>query len=162
MSEVQAKLNEGFSKLKKGVEKGKQSIQIAQEISGLKNGIKEAQLEKSKIILELGQKTYQLLREKKLSQQELVVFMKSITELDKKIYGLSKDIELKKQNGKLQCDCGQELPAESQFCGACGKNVLELKVTYTSKCFNCEEPMPESAKFCGCCGAQMIEQVGGV
>jgi hypothetical protein len=47
-----------------------------------------------------------------------------------------------------RCACGAPLPAEAQFCAACGRSVGEA----ARQCPACGNPLAADAAFCGRCG----------
>ncbi len=47
-----------------------------------------------------------------------------------------------------RCACGAPLPAEAQFCAACGRSVGEA----ARPCPACGNPLAADAAFCGRCG----------
>ncbi|WP_263629630.1 zinc ribbon domain-containing protein [Bacillus tianshenii] len=158
-NDLQSKLGEGLSKVQGGIEQGKQKLQIAQEIGRLKKGMAESSLQKSKILLELGQVTYGKLRKGQFQDEELFGIAHSIIGLDKQMYTASKQIaELSKttQNG-VMCSCGTLNGVTDKFCGGCGAKIeqaAEVDLSTASSCGHCEEVVPAGANFCPCCGSR--------
>lgn len=159
---LQSKLGEGLSKIQGGLEQSKQKLQVTQEISKLKRSLNELSMEKSKVLLKLGQLTYHKLRSKELSDEELQSIAASIIQLDKEIYQLSKKITQlsKSDQDQLTCsNCGTQNGLNDKFCGGCGAKV-EVKPALNeangSDCMECGELVPDEAKYCPCCGMRKI------
>lgn len=157
----QSKLGDGLSKISGGIEQGKQKLAIAQEISKLNKILGESSLDKTKVLIELGQVTYRKLREGSLSDEELLSISQSITELDKKQFVTMKKInELNQQNHQSDngcTSCGTVNSAGDKFCGGCGSKLdVEVAVTVEKvPCTHCEEHVAVNATFCNCCGHKM-------
>lgn len=153
-----SKLGEGLSKIQGGFEQGKQKLQVVQEITKLKRSINELSVEKSKVLLRLGQLTYYKLRSGELADTELQELSSSIMALDRESYQISKKItELSNSNpDQLICNhCGTSNGLNDKFCGGCGKKIeikMDIDQTTASDCMACGQLVPDEANYCPCCG----------
>ncbi|ARK32568.1 zinc ribbon domain-containing protein [Halalkalibacter krulwichiae] len=158
----QSKLGEGLSKFQGGIEQGKQKLQVAQEVSRLKKEIQETSVRKSKILLELGLRTYQKIRTGEIDDEELVELTKNVYGFDQHLYASSRKVaELNKkeeESGSVCPSCETVNSADAKFCGGCGTKVERAAAVESvegTACVRCEETVPEEAQFCSCCGVKV-------
>ncbi|MEH7386558.1 zinc ribbon domain-containing protein [Bacillus sp. JJ1521] len=162
MSNLQSKLGEGLSKFQDGIEQGKQKLQVVQEISRLKKEINEASTKKSMVLLEVGQATYQKIRNGEITDPELVELTVKLVGFDHHIYQANKKVaELNSRSAdsnSIICSiCQTPNSVDAKFCGGCGAKVeVATKVVLSGEetCVICEEAMPVDANFCPCCGTK--------
>ena len=160
---LQSKLGEGLSKFQGGIEQGKLKLQTVQEVNKLKKDIHDTSIQKSKILLELGQKVYKKIRIGEIQDHELIELTSTLVEMDHRIYSTSKRVsELSSQNSQDQdiicpaCETANDL--DSKYCGGCGIKVekaIEIKPESTSGCMHCGEHITGDAKYCHCCGKKV-------
>nr|WP_246421621.1 zinc ribbon domain-containing protein [Texcoconibacillus texcoconensis] len=160
MADIQSKLGEGLSRFQGGVEKGKQRIQLTQEMSRLKRELAEATSEKSRLYVEMGMRAHQLVRDGGLFDQQVSDFADALLACDKSIYRIQRQIaELSDVESEgMTCECGASLQSGDKFCGECGAKVMVFSVQEEQAfvaCHQCEEQVAESANFCGCCGYKL-------
>lgn len=157
-NQLPSKLGEGLSKIQGGFEQGKQKLQVVQEVTKLKRSVNELSVEKSKVLISLGQLTYYKLRNGELVDKELQELSTSIMNLDRESYQISKKItELSTSNSdQLICNhCGTANGLNDKFCGGCGKKVelkMEIDISTASDCMACGQLVPDEANYCPCCG----------
>lgn len=157
-NQLPSKLGEGLSKIQGGFEQGKQKLQVVQELTKLKRSVNELSLEKSKVLLSLGQLTYHKLRSGDLVDKDLHELSTSIIGLDRESYQLSAKIaELSTSNpDQLICNhCGTANGLNDKFCGGCGNKVelkMEIDLSIASDCISCGQLVPDEANYCPCCG----------
>lgn len=159
MSDVQSKLGEGLSKFQEGIDQRKQKLKTSQDVSKLKKQVQETSLKKSKLLINLGQTTYQLIREGKINDPQLVELSQSMVGFDNVIYQSYKKIaELTEgEQRAYSCECGAPVQPTDKFCESCGKKVTiaEPKELETIQCPACEEEIAKDANFCGSCGKKL-------
>jgi hypothetical protein len=160
MANIQEKVGQGLSKIQEGIEQGKHKLHVAQEVSKLKSKMANSSTKKAELLLNLGQTTYQLLRQGKLSNEMLMKLSSEITSIDKDIFEASLQVEelTKEEDTNMQCECGHELQSDTKFCGGCGKSVSKDVATHDEEkttCTTCEVNIPASSSFCHCCGTKV-------
>ncbi|WP_165998108.1 zinc ribbon domain-containing protein [Bacillus sp. Cs-700] len=158
MSDLQTKIGGGLSKLQDGLNQGKTKLQTAQEVSQLKKHASDAASNRTKIITQLGELTYRLIRRGEVEHNELNEQAERLHSYDLELYQANHALsQLQKESTGHVCDCGATLQEEDTFCGSCGNKVqmAEPPLTLaTQPCEKCKEEIPESAQFCGCCGSK--------
>ncbi|WP_169891047.1 zinc ribbon domain-containing protein [Litchfieldia alkalitelluris] len=161
---LQSKLGEGLSKFQGGIEQGKQKLQLVQEINRLKKEINEVSGKKAKVLLEVGQATYNKIRQGEITDPELVELTEKLVGFDHNIYQSRKKVaELNSTSdnqGGITCPSCQTVNSnDAKFCGGCGAKV-EAAATVLSvegePCVKCEESIPHDANFCPCCGTKVV------
>lgn len=162
MGNIDSKIGEGLSSIHGGLEQSKIKLQTAQEVSRLKKSLKEQSSTKAKKLYELAEICHQMIREKKITDPELLKISNEILEYDKVIFDIgNKMIALTPEPSKtITCSCGSKIEKEDKFCGDCGKpaekeQLQEINLWIT--CKTCEFETPENSKFCRCCGAMILE-----
>ncbi|MCY9692061.1 zinc ribbon domain-containing protein [Paenibacillus alginolyticus] len=161
MSDIQTKLGDGLSMLKGGIQQGKQKLQQVQEISELRKKVKDANLKKTKILLDMGQQAFQLVREGSLQDEKIKKLSEAIVQLDKTIYQANLKIQEISEISvdSKTCECGTQIHASDKFCGSCGKKVTVPEVVVNAEqttCPACQEQISVTSKFCNCCGTRMV------
>ncbi|WLR61368.1 zinc ribbon domain-containing protein [Guptibacillus hwajinpoensis] len=159
MSDLQTKIGGGLSKLQDGLQHGKNKLQTAQEVSQLKKNASDAATNRSKIISQLGELTYRLIRKGEIQQPELNEQAERLLQYDLELYQANRALEsqLQKEPGGDVCECGAAVNEEDTFCGSCGNRVQLTEAPIpvpTVQCTTCKEEIPETASFCGCCGSK--------
>lgn len=158
MSDLQTKIGGGISKLQDGLQQGKNKLQTAQEVSQLRKAASDAATNRAKIIRQLGEIAYRLVRKGDVQHSELNEQAERIIQYDLELYQANKELELqlrRESNGQT-CECGATVSEEDTFCGSCGNKVQVPEPTPVSTvpCTSCQENIPEGAQFCGCCGTK--------
>jgi Double zinc ribbon len=156
MSDLQTKIGGGLSKLQDGLNQGKTKLQTAQEVSQLKKHASDAASNRMKVINQLGELTYRLLRKGEIQHSDLTEQVERLLPYDLELYQANRAlIQMKKEASEHVCECGAPIQVEDTFCGSCGSKVLIAEppqTLATQPCELCKEEVPESARFCGCCG----------
>ena len=159
MADLQSKMGEGLSKLQGGIEQGKNKQKTTQEVSKLKKQIQDTSAKKAELLINLGQAAYQLIREGKITDHQLIDLAQPMIGFDQVIYQANKTTaELTEENNKQYvCDCGAPINPADKFCGNCGKKVTieEPEQIALIQCPSCEEEMPEDTKYCVSCGTKL-------
>ena len=159
MADLQSKMGEGLSKLQGGIEQGKNKLKTSQEVNKLKIKIQDTSVKKAELLINLGQTAYQLIREGKITDKQLIDLAQPMIGFDQVIYQANKTIaELTEDNSKQYvCECGAPISPADKFCGSCGKKVVieEPEQIALTNCPSCEEEMPEDTKYCGSCGTKL-------
>ncbi|MCA0172854.1 zinc ribbon domain-containing protein [Bacillus sp. RAR_GA_16] len=156
MSDLQTKIGGGLSKLQDGLQQGKTKLQTAQEVSQLRKHASDAASNRMKVINQLGELTYRLLRKGEIQHSELNEQMERLLPYDLELYQANRSLsQMKKESSDHVCECGAPIQEEDTFCGSCGSKVLIVEppeALATQPCDRCKEEVPETARFCGCCG----------
>jgi len=119
----------------------------------IKNIIKDAENKKALLLIEMGNLTYQKIREDFIIDKDFDTISNEILELDKIIYANSKELEnIKKINTTSKCECGNEMKKSDKFCSICGKKSEELNDNKTIQCEFCNEYIDIDSTYCVCCG----------
>ncbi|MDM5314844.1 zinc ribbon domain-containing protein [Fictibacillus sp. b24] len=158
MSDLQAKIGDGLTKIQGSLQQGKQKLATAQEVAQLKKNSAEAAAKRLELIVALGEQTYELLRKEEITLAGLTGLAQAILDQDRLMYETNKTIN--EMNAKtetdLTCECGVHLNANAKFCGGCGQKVesrnKDQQDDYTLKCDTCKELNPGDSHYCGCCG----------
>ncbi|WP_347548719.1 zinc ribbon domain-containing protein [Pseudalkalibacillus hwajinpoensis] len=159
MSDLQTKIGGGLSKLQDGLQQGKNKLQTAQEVSQLKKTASDAATNRSKIINQLGELAYRLVRKGEVQHSELNEQAQRVQQYDLELYQANKALEmqLRKESSGQACECGATVSDEDSFCGSCGSKVQTSEAPTSvpiRSCSLCQEDVPQAALFCGCCGAK--------
>ena len=158
MSDLQTKIGGGLSRIQDGLQQGKNKLQTAQEVSQLRKTASDAATNREKIIKQLGELAYRLVRKGDIQHTELYEQAERVIQYDIELYHANRDLEiqLRKESNGQTCECGATVSEEDTFCGSCGKkvDVPEPPSVPTNTCIKCQESIPEVAQFCGCCGTK--------
>ncbi|MGL5346203.1 MAG: hypothetical protein ACRDA3_02530 [Peptostreptococcaceae bacterium] len=116
--------------------------------------IKEYEIKKVELLLELGTLTYQNIRGIQIDKDRINNLSNEIFELDKKMYLTYQEVEKgNTQNNKTTCFCGNKLKIDDKFCSECGRKIEiteeKFEVIICSQC-NCE--LEKDYDYCICCG----------
>ncbi len=158
MSDLQTKIGGGISKIQDGLQQGKNKLQTAQEVSQLRKTASDAATNRAKIIKQLGEMAYRLVRKGEVQHTELNEQAERVIQYDLELYHANRELEiqLRKESSGQTCECGAAISEEDTFCGSCGNKVQvpETPSLPTIPCAKCQEDIPEGAQFCGCCGTK--------
>ncbi|MGA9288414.1 MAG: zinc ribbon domain-containing protein [Anaerobacillus sp.] len=158
MSDLQTKIGGGLSRIQDGLQQGKNKLQTAQEVSQLRKTASDAATNREKIIKQLGELAYRLVRKGDVQHTELNEQAERVIQYDIELYHANRDLEiqLRKESNGQTCECGATVSEEDTFCGSCGNkvDVHESPSVATNTCIKCQESIPEVAQFCGCCGTK--------
>ena len=161
MSDLQMKIGDGITKLQGSLQQGKQKLQTVQEISQLKKTGTEASAKRLELIVDLGEKVYELIRRGAVELPNLTQTVETIQQQDAIVYQVNKTVsEMNSKNEDSHtCECGTSVNSNVKFCGSCGKKVVIPESvnydTYTHQCLTCGEMNPNGSSFCGCCGSKI-------
>lgn len=133
----------------KNIEELKQSFRSLSP-SELQESIKTYELEKTKLLLELGQTTYDQWKENPHS--ELPESVLRLANVYAKLYAsIKRQNEMKKAGEVNACECGAPLQQTDQFCGSCGRPQVEEEQPELVSCTRCEAEVPHKL-YCASCG----------
>lgn len=132
--------------LKNKIEKEKKDIYIE---------IKDYQIKKANLLLEMGIMTYEKIRNEIIIDDSFENICNEILEIDKLIYNNNLKIKTLEESSKeLVCECRNFINSENKFCSICGKKV-EKEDKYLIECTKCNSLNEEDALYCGCCGIKL-------
>ncbi|WCN37963.1 zinc ribbon domain-containing protein [Aneurinibacillus uraniidurans] len=159
MSDLQHKLGDSLTKIKGGINQGKQKLQAVQESSELRKKVNESLSKKAEILLKIGQEAHFLFRQGELENTEIQKLSESLIEIDRVLFETVKKIEDLNQNTQtFVCECGAHLSSHDKFCGSCGRKIILPTIESsgeTTTCDTCENLVPIEDSYCGCCGTKV-------
>lgn len=159
MQGLQTKLGDSLTKIKDGLDQGKQKLQTVQEISELKREQAQALQEKMQALVEIGHICYTLIRQNQIQNELFQPLCERIINQDQLLYQISKKIaELQPTEGKNTCQCGEVLQKSDKFCGSCGAKVSLSEPPASMEticCPTCKVGSTLHAKYCFCCGTKL-------
>jgi hypothetical protein len=154
-------MNDIYEKIGSGINKIQGTIQSSQSMSQYKKVIQEAVVNRTDIIVQLGEEVYKKLRAREIESENRGSKVAELIDLDRKIYQSQQAIvNLSASEANHLCpSCGVHIAEGDKFCGGCGIKI-ELKQTAAAsalkKCSVCEEMIQETASFCNCCGTKLV------
>ncbi|MED2975026.1 zinc ribbon domain-containing protein [Fictibacillus sp. B-59209] len=162
MSDLQAKLGDGLTKIQGSLQQGKQKLHTAQEVGQLRKTGAEASAKRLELIVGLGEEVYSLIRKGEFVPAHLSRMAEEIQVQDTAIFQVNRTIEelnRKNTDGGYSCSCGAPVSSADKFCGSCGKPVVipnQNSEQYTLQCRTCSEMIPSGSEYCGCCGNKTV------
>ena len=116
--------------------------------------IKEYEIKKSELLLELGTLTYQNIRGIQIDNDRTNNLSNEIFELDKKMYLTKQELEKGiPQNNKITCLCGHKFKLDDKFCSECGRKIEITKEPFeVITCSQCNCELEKDSTYCICCG----------
>ena len=131
------------------------NIQIKSEKFKLAKLIEEEEMRKANLLLQMGELTYQKIREKTIVDSSFEELCNYIMEADSNIYENRLKIEeFSNVNSKEVCECGEICKSGSKFCPSCG-NELNINKYNNIVCSFCHKEIESDSKFCICCGKKV-------
>lgn len=116
--------------------------------------IKEYEIKKAELLLELGKLTYQNIRGIQIDNDRINNLSNEIFELDKKMYLTQEESEKGAiQNNKITCLCGNKFKIDDKFCSECGRKIdVNQEHFETITCLQCDCELKKDSVYCICCG----------
>lgn len=128
-------------------------------MNNLKQKIKSLELERSELLLELGQLKYSELRGLTYDTSKEVSISKRLVDVDKELYNVSKKLDkiIKEKEG-LKCpSCNNPISSNDKFCQSCGESIVdETKLeSPIAQCNYCKSNLYEDNIYCHSCGNKL-------
>lgn len=159
MDNLGSKIQQGLTNVQKGIEDGKSKFQTSQEVSSLREEVRELESKRTSLILDLGELAYTTMRTSNTNEELAESIMVELLEIDKGIFNLLHTIEEKSfKESEGVCQCGSPLTPNDKFCKSCGSKVEVFEKNLnveTIVCHNCNTENVATNNFCNCCGVKI-------
>lgn len=153
-----------FDKMKEGAADAAKMAQRTVESTRIKGQILSRENDIERIYTRMGDRVFQAYLKQDLSESEefIQTSCREIMQLRKEISQM--ELKLRELKKEKECECGRVVPAEANYCPACGREFRdqtrpgeeeEAARPETVVCPSCLTENEEDAKFCFHCGADM-------
>lgn len=160
MKNIQEKMENRFSKVQDGIDKGRGKVEEIKEKAKINKQIGEYQAQKSNVLLDMGILLHEKIRKEEIQDNDFDQLSLKIIELDKMIYESNKKVkELEELQRENICECGNIINKNDKFCASCGNKVeIEEDIKEYNVCSICEAEIDLDCNYCECCGTKLKEQ----